>query len=103
MATFDSSFDHSRLVATTLGYDAGWKVYATTASGESTQCLTFKLDGGFVGFVAPAGEVHYTMKYQTPYLKEGAIMASVAVLGLAAYTIGRFLYSVHKEKKTPEA
>lgn len=103
MATFDSSFDHSRLVATTLGYDAGWKVYATTASGESTQCPTFKLDGGFVGFVAPAGEVRYTMKYQTPYLKEGAIMASVAVLGLAAYTIGRFLYSVHKEKKTPEA
>ena len=33
-------------------------------NGEATVCPTFKLDGGFVGFLAPAGEVHYEMKYQ---------------------------------------
>lgn len=98
-ATFDSHFTNPRLVVTTLGYDAGWHVYATKENGEATVCPTFKLDGGFVGFLAPAGEVHYEMKYQTPYLREGAAMASLAVIGLATYTIGRFLYSLHQEKK----
>lgn len=98
-ATFSSNFSSQKLVVTTLGYDAGWKVYATLEDGSSKECKTYKLDGGFVGFVAPGGQTDYVMKYQTPYLKEGAILASSAVLIVSAYTIGRFVYQIRKRKK----
>lgn len=98
-ATFSSNYDEQKLVVTTLGYDAGWKVVAALKDGTTKQCQTYKLDGGFVGFVAPAGEVTYVMKYETPYLKEGAILASVAVITISGYTIGRFIYKVQKRKK----
>lgn len=97
--TFSSEFPSKKLVVTTLGYDAGWKVYATLEDGNSKECPVYKLDGGFVGFVAPEGKVTYVMKYQTPYLKEGAILASSAVVILSCYTIGRFIYQIRKRKK----
>lgn len=97
--TFSSEFPSKKLVVTTLGYDAGWKVYATLEDGNSKECPVYKLDGGFVGFVAPEGNVTYVMKYQTPYLKEGAIFASSAVVILSCYTIGRFIYQIRKRKK----
>lgn len=101
-ATFSSSFSENKLVVTTLGYDKGWKVFATLSDSSIVECKTYKLDGGFVGFLAPKGENTYVMKYETPYLKEGAILASVATISLAAYTIGRFAYKIHKKKKELE-
>lgn len=98
-ATFSSNFDAKKVVVTTLGYDAGWRVFAHFEDGSSKECQTLKLDGGFVGFIAPQGNVSYVMKYQTPYLKEGAILASVAILTLATYTIARFVYQVKKKEK----
>lgn len=98
-AAFSSNYSEQKLVVTTLGYDAGWKVVATLNDGTTQECKTYKLDGGFVGFVAPAGEVTYVMKYETPYLKEGAILASVAIIMVSGYTIGRFIYQIQKKKK----
>ncbi len=97
--TFESNFDSKKLIVTSLGYDAGWKVTATLKDGTIKNCNTYKLDGGFVGFVAPENEATYVMKYETPYLKLGAVLASIAVLGLAGYTAGRFIYHVRKNKK----
>ncbi len=98
-ATFSSNFSSKKLVVTALGYDAGWKVTATSKDGVTKACKTYKLDGGFVGFLAPEGEQTYVMKYETPYLKEGCILASVATVSIATYTIGRFVYHIHKKKK----
>lgn len=98
-ATFSSNFSSKKLVVTTLGYDAGWKVIATDENGNTSECRTYKLDGGFVGFLAPAGETTYVMKYETPYLKEGAILGSLGVVTVSGYTIGRFVYHIYRKKK----
>jgi hypothetical protein len=73
--TCESDYDTKRLVVTSLGYDVGWRVIATDETGKSTHLKTYKLDGGFVGFVAPAGKVSYHLFFQTKYLKEGILLA----------------------------
>jgi hypothetical protein len=60
------------------------------------------LDGGFVGFVAPEGDVSYTLTYVTPELKNGQILAIVGLGLFAAYQIGYFCFARrHKKRAQP--
>ena len=75
--TFKTYFAEDELVVTQLAYDEGWKVV-----NNGKELKTYRLNGGFVGFIAPKGEQSYSLKYETPRLK-GA---------LAIATVGTFLY-----------
>lgn len=101
--TFESNFSEKRLVVTSLGYDKGWSVKATLEDGSVQNCNMYKLDGGFVGFVAPAGKASYVMTYETPYLKLGSVLYAVATIGLASYQAGRFIYKIKKRNKEDSA
>ncbi len=79
--SFTTCYSGQRVVVTQIGYDAGWRLKAKV-DGKWKSINTYKLDGGFVGFIAPEGDVSYYLSYRTPYLDEGI---GVAVIGLMAY------------------
>lgn len=97
--TFNSNYSSEKMVVTTLGYDAGWKVAVKEADGKLTYLKTYNLDGGFVGFIAPSGETAYVMSYETPYLKAGVALAMIGFVIYASYTVGYFLVEVKHLKK----
>lgn len=102
--TFETHFSKQKLVVTSLGYDAGWSASATVRGTDGNTITTplemYKLDGGFVGFAAPEGDVSYTLTYVTPELKTGSILA-VAGLGLfLSYQIGYFCYARRHKKRS---
>jgi len=96
--TFGSDYSKKRLVVTSLGYDAGWKVTATDAAGNVTYPSVYRLDGGFVGFIAPAGSVTYVMTYETPYLRVGVEGAIISFAAFALYEGLYFYRSLRKEE-----
>jgi len=79
---------------TSLGYDSGWNVVATKVgeSGSLIQedCVTYKLDGGLLGFLAPEGEVTYSLTYFTPNLKIGVIFTYLGIFIYFGYEITLF-------------
>ena len=101
--TAKSNFSASKAVVTTLGYDAGWKVVAKTkgASGEyiETELTTTKMNGGFVGFFAPEGEVEYELTYTTPYLKGGIALSAAAGVIFFGYEITLFTIRLKRRRK----
>lgn len=99
--SFKSNFSSKRICVTTLGYDEGWSVLASY-QGESGEmvteaCPTYKLDGGFVGFLAPKGEVSYSMTYMTPKLTTGVALSISAVVLYFGYELT--LYLLWRKKK----
>lgn len=100
--TFDTSFASTKGVVTSLGYDAGWHVKATFEDGTVTYPSVYKFNGGFVGFIAPAGEVSYELYYETPYLRLGAGLAICGTAVISAYQIFLFVRNVKKEKRELE-
>ena len=98
-----TNFSQNRIVVTTLGYDAGWHIKAKTtgASGHAIEeeLKVYRLDGGFVGFLAPAGEVSYEFRYKTPYLGAGCALVATAFVGYGLVHVGWWLYVRQKKKK----
>ena len=92
--SFDTDFAEEELVVTQIAYDQGWQV-----SADGQKLTTCRLDGGFVGFFAPAGKHHYVMKYETPNLKKGVALAVAGVVLLGGYFLGSFLVGRKKEKE----
>jgi hypothetical protein len=97
--SFTSNYSSEKMVVTCLGYDAGWKVATKDDNGNLTYLKTYNLDGGFVGFIAPSGETHYVMVYETPYLKLGAGLAMFAFVIYITYTAGYFIAETKRLKK----
>jgi hypothetical protein len=95
--TCESNYAANRLVVTSLAYDEGWRVIATDESGASQHLKTYKLDGGFVGFVAPKGKTTYHFFYQTKYLKEGVLLA---IAGFGMYALFEGIVFIRDVKKT---
>jgi len=83
--TFKTNYETERLVVTQLCYTDGWKVVAETSKG--TEILkTYNATGGFLGFVAPRGEVSYKLSYMTPGLMNWlpvSLFSLVAILGIS--------------------
>lgn len=100
--TFKSSFPKGKVVTTNIGYDAGWKLVAkNVATGVTSTPNVYRANGGVVSFVASAGEYEYTLKYTTPYLKEGFVIFLGGFSMLAVYE-GITLAIKHKKKTRPE-
>lgn len=97
--TFESNFPSRKVVTTSVGYDAGWSVKATDEQGNVTYPKMLKVNGGLVGFVAPAGKISYELTYLTPYLKVGAFASSAAWFVIAGYSMVSFTLEVKKKRK----
>ncbi len=100
--TFDTAFAAPRLVVTSLGYDAGWTLTATSRGGLVSHPVVYRLDGGFAGFVAPAGDVSYVLSYQTPYFNLGLGLAGAGILSFGLYE-GLYYYFKRKKEKTEDS
>lgn len=97
--TFESNFPTTKVVTTSVGYDAGWSVKATDELGNVTYPKMLKVNGGLVGFVAPAGKITYELTYLTPYLKVGAFASSAAWFVIAGYSMVTFTLEIKKKRK----
>ena len=97
--TFESNFPTAKVVTTSVGYDAGWSVKATDEQGNVTYPKMLKVNGGLVGFVAPAGKITYELTYLTPYLKVGAFASSAAWFVIAGYSMVTFTLEIKKKRK----
>ncbi|MCR5692652.1 MAG: YfhO family protein [Bacilli bacterium] len=96
---FDSNFPTKKVVTTSVGYDAGWSVKAIDENGEVTYPKMLKVNGGLVGFIAPAGKVSYELTYMTPYLKLGALASSGAWFVVAGHSLVVFTLEIKKKRK----
>lgn len=97
--TFKTSFADKKLMVTTLAYDAGWQ--GTYKDGNGSHKMTVvKLDGGLVGFIAPAGEISYVLEYKTPYSTLTTILHIIGLVG-TGITIGTpfVIRAIKKRKK----
>ena len=96
--TFDTNFSEAKVVLTQLGYDAGWSLSLKDEDAEESLPI-YKLNGGFVGFLLPSGKHSYVLRYETPYLKEGIILASGALALFSLIEIGGFVLMIQKRRK----
>ncbi len=72
-------------------YDKGWKVYV-----DGEQVDTFESNKYFLGIYITKGEHIVELKYETPYLKVGAVISIIGITILAGVTI--FKRKNNKEK-----
>lgn len=82
--TFKTNEATQRLAVTNIPYDDGW-----TLTCNQEEIPIYKVNGGFVGFVTPIGEVEYQLQYFTPQLKSGLM---VTMAGLFLLIIVSFIY-----------
>ena len=92
--TFSTDFPEDRVVVTQIGYDEGWQAYA-----NGKEIKTFRVDGGFVGFLAPKGDAEYKLTYMTPYLKGALGIASAGFMVYVSYMCYDFVRGVLAIKK----
>ena len=98
--TFDTDYSTDKIVVTQLGYDAGWKVKAKASDGTVSELSVYKVDGGLVGFIAPAGAISYELYYETPYFETGMIAATAGLGIYIAFELLVFALEVSKIKKS---
>ena len=96
--SFDTNFASPKMVVLQIPYESGWSVTKTDANGEITTPKVYKSHGGFVSFYAEAGESHYYVSYQTPYLTEGIRLMSAGLMCLGCYSIANLILSTKKKK-----
>jgi hypothetical protein len=97
--TCKTNFTNSKFVVTHIGYDAGWKVVAKKADGTTETLKTYRVDGGLVGFIAPAGETAYTLTYETVYLRTGLYLGLAGFIVYAGYEVWMFIAGVKKTQR----
>lgn len=97
--SFKTNYEKEKFVVTQLAYTAGWKLKATDASGNVSYPKIYNSQGGFVGFVAPKGEVTYELTYMTPGFVKWAIVSASAFLALGAITATTIIIKKRKEKR----
>ena len=95
--TFDTKYEEDLFVISRVAYDQGWSIKAkNNDTGESFDVKVYKGNGGFVSFVAPKGNISYTMTYMTPYLKISKVISAVSITGFFTSLFG---YHIYVEKK----
>lgn len=95
---FETNYTEERFVCSQLAYTKGWKVKAYV-NGKAQNLKVYNAQGGFAGFVAPAGHVTYKMSYVTQDLVLWGAVSTGALLALAALTITPAVIKRKKEKK----
>ncbi len=98
---FDTTYDQDKIVVLSIPYDNGWSGNYVYENGEMEPIKIFKMQGGFLGFVAKKGNVHYALEYFTPNLKESLVLftSGIAIMTLSWGAV--YVYE-HKKKRTPE-
>ena len=87
--TFKGNHSESKIAVTNIPFDPGWSLKINGKDAD-----IFKVNGGFVGFITPTGEVSYELKYFTPKLKTGLISTGVGLIMFIA------LFFVYRRKKS---
>ena len=65
-----------------------------------TELKTYNAQGGFVGFVAPSGDVRYEMSYLTPNIEKWFAVSVAGVTGVAVLTaLPLVLRKIKKDSK----
>ncbi|HHT66615.1 MAG TPA: YfhO family protein [Erysipelotrichaceae bacterium] len=95
--TFETHYNKEKFVVSRTAFDIGWKIKAKDMNTDKNIKIdTYKGNGGFVSFVAPEGDISYTMVYETPYLK---ISSLISHLSITAFFLSLCGYYVYLEKK----
>lgn len=94
---FETNYTDERFVCSQLAYTKGWKVKAYI-NGREEQLKVYNAQGGFAGFVAPAGHVTYKMSYVTEDLILWGGVTAGAILALAAISVTPIVIKKKKEK-----
>ena len=96
--TFDTHYDKSRFVISRVAFDQGWSIKAkNNDTSEVFNVKVYKGNGGFVSFVAPKGNISYTMTYQTPYLGVSSAISALAITGFFLSIVGYYVYQDRKK------
>lgn len=86
--TFETDYNEKRVVVLNMPYDNGWSI--TRSDGYVPKI--YKVQGGFIGFVAAEGEYSYYLNYETPYLSSGLKLTFVGtVITTVCYVIMNYL------------
>lgn len=97
--TFKTNYTSNKLVVSHTAYDVGWKIKAfDNVTGQPVDIDVIKGNGGFVSFVAPVGDISYTMYYETPYLGISYLVTAVSTTMFFASLIGYYLYVESKKR-----
>ena len=94
--TFSTDYDKDMFVVSQVAYDKGWKITAKDSAGNKQNIKIYKGNGGFVSFVAPKGDISYTMTYKTPYR---TVSALTTVFSTSAFFLSLVGYYAYQEKK----
>ena len=79
---FTTNYDKDKIVVVHIPYDEGWRLKA-----NDKDLKLYKVDGGFLGFIAPSGKTKYVLSYSTPKMPEGVFLSTsglVLFIGLTA-------------------
>lgn len=98
---FDTTYDQDKIVVLSIPYDKGWSGNYVYDNGEKEPIRVFKMQGGFLGFVAKKGNVHYSLEYFSPNLKESLVLFIGGIVIMTASWGAVYVYE-HKKKRTPE-
>ena len=91
--TFTTNYDKNKIVVLNVPYDEGWSLQLNNHSQR-----IYKMNGGFIGFIAPQGNATYRLSYHTPMLKEGL---KLSIAGLALIIILSIVYGYVIKPKQP--
>ena len=79
---FDTNYDSSKMIVLTVPYDKGWSLQV-----NGTDTKIYEVDSGFIGFVAPAGQTSYSLKYYTPGLSRGIKLTLISLVAFIILTL----------------
>lgn len=88
---FKTNYTRPKMVALNIPFDDGWKLLK---NGEEQKI--YKVNGGFVGFVAPEGNNEYQLSYTSPGWAEGL---NISVFGLLFFLILSCFYMTLEQQK----
>lgn len=95
---FTTSYQTERFVVSQVAYTKGWKVFATNSEGVKTELKTYNAQGGFVGFVAPKGDITYHMCYTTPDIKIWLPISCGSLAAIIGITVTPIIINKKRKK-----
>ena len=97
---FETTYSETRFAVTNVPYDEGWSAKIIDESGNQTNPKVYPTQGGFVGFVIPAGSVNVELDYFTPYLGTGLLVGGVTfAIWAGSFALVYFLYDRKKKQQ----
>jgi uncharacterized membrane protein YfhO len=86
--SFETDYDSAKMIVLSVPYDQGWKL---KVNGVDTKI--HKVNSGFMGMIALAGEQQYELEYATPGIDIGLSITLIALLLILA------MIALDKKKK----